>query len=454
MAARFGTDGIRGAAGTELTTTLVRAIGAAAVAALGHDVLFLVARDTRESGPTFEAALAEGITGAGGNAALLGVLPTPGLAAACAATGAAGVMISASHNPYSDNGVKLFEPGGRKLRDETETAVEAALATALDDAGPRTGPGPGAVNAGLAGTVTTVPGAVDDYVAHLVDAVGGGTPFAGVRVVVDCANGAASQAAPAALRALGASVDVLHAEPNGTNINAGCGSTYPEVVAAEVLARGAAVGLAFDGDADRIVAVDETGAIVDGDHILAILAIDLDARGLLRNRAIATTVMANLGLTRALAPRGIDVIVTPVGDRHVLAAMEDHDLVLGGEQSGHVIESDHAVTGDGPLTGILMLDAMVRSGSSLSELAAVVTKYPQVLVNVKVANRDGLDDAAPFWAAVAVAESELGGDGRVLVRPSGTEPLIRIMVEAPTAATASRIADELAAALLDAPGSR
>jgi phosphoglucosamine mutase len=453
VAARFGTDGIRGAAGTELTTALVRAIGAAAVGALGHDVAFLVARDTRESGPTFEAEIAAGITGAGGNAALLGVLPTPGLAAACAATGAAGVMISASHNPYSDNGVKLFEPGGRKLRDETEAAVEAALADALDDVGPGAGPGTG-VNAVPSGTVTTVPGAVDDYIAHLVDAVGGGTPFAGVRVVVDCANGAASQCAPAALRALGASVDVLHADPNGTNINAQCGSTYPEVVAAEVLARDAAVGLAFDGDADRIVAVDETGTIVDGDHILAILAIDLDARGMLRNRAIVTTVMANLGLTRALAPRGIDVIVTPVGDRHVLAAMEDHDLVLGGEQSGHIIESDHAVTGDGPLTGILMLDAMVRSGSSLSELAAVVTKYPQVLVNVSVGSRDDLDDAAPFWVAVAAAETELGGDGRVLVRPSGTEPLIRIMVEAPTAATASRIADELAAVLAEAPGTR
>ena len=448
MAARFGTDGIRGAAGTELTTDLVRAIGAAAVAALGHDTLFLVARDTRESGPTFEAAVADGIVGAGGNAALLGVLPTPGLAAACAATGAAGVMISASHNPYSDNGVKLFESGGRKLRDETEAAVETALEHALSDS-----TADRATDTMPSGTVTTVPGAVDDYVAHLVDAVGGGTPFAGVRVVLDCANGAASLAAPAALRALGASVDVLNADPDGTNINAGCGSTYPEVVAAEVLARGAAAGLAFDGDADRIVAVDETGAIVDGDHLLAILAIDLDARGRLRNRAIATTVMANLGLTRALGSRGIDVIVTPVGDRHVLAAMEDHDLVLGGEQSGHIIEADHAVTGDGPLTGILLLDAMVRSGSSLSELAGVVTKYPQVLRSVRVADRPGLDAAASFWAAVAAAETELGSDGRVLVRPSGTEPVVRVMVEAPDEPTAQRITDDLCTALDAALGS-
>ena len=259
MAARFGTDGIRGAAGTELTTSLVRALGIAAVRALGSDVPFLIARDTRESGPEFEAAVADGITAAGGTAVLLGVLPTPGLAAACAANGAAGVMISASHNPYSDNGVKLFEPGGRKLRDETEEAVEDALDAVLV---PRDGARSGVTR----GEVETVIGAVDEYVAHLVDALGGGSPFAGVTVVVDCANGAASEAAPAALRALGATVVVLHAEPNGRNINAGCGSTYPEVVGAEVLRIGAAAGLAFDGDADRIVAVDETGAIVDGSH--------------------------------------------------------------------------------------------------------------------------------------------------------------------------------------------
>ncbi|MBK5289978.1 MAG: phosphoglucosamine mutase [Acidimicrobiia bacterium] len=440
MAPRFGTDGIRGAAGSELTPDLVRALGRAAVAALGTDVPFLIARDPRESGPELEAAITDGIARAGGTVRLLGMLPTPGLAASCAATGAAGVMISASHNVFSDNGVKLFEPGGRKLRDETEAAVEAALAA--DDR----------PEAESAGSITTVPNAADAYVAHLVMAAGGGSPFTGLSVVVDAANGAASEVGPRALRELGATVEVLHAEPNGTNINAGCGSTYPDVVAEAVRAMEADCGLAFDGDADRIVAVDASGAIVDGDHILAILAIDLQARDRLRNDAIATTVMANLGLVRALEPRGIDVIVTPVGDRHVLAAMEDHDLVLGGEQSGHIIESEYAVTGDGPLTGILVLAAMVRSGRSLAELASVVVKYPQVLRNVRVANRDGLDAATEFWAAVAGVEADLAGEGRVLVRPSGTEPVVRVMVEAASTDAAERFADALVDALTGALG--
>ena len=445
MAARFGTDGIRGVARTELTTELVHALGVAAVRALGVEVAFLIARDTRESGPDLEAAVADGIASAGGTAVLLGVLPTPGLAAACAASGAAGVMISASHNPYSDNGVKLFEPGGRKLRDETEEAVEAALDAFLV---PLDGEAPEAVR----GEIRSATGGVEDYVAHLVDAVGDGAPFTGLTVVLDCANGAASDSAPDAFRALGASVTVLHAEPNGTNINAECGSTHPNVVAAEVVRIGAAAGLAFDGDADRIVAVDETGAIVDGDHILAILAIDLEERDQLRHGAIATTVMANLGLTRALASRGIEVMITPVGDRHVLATMEDHDLVLGGEQSGHIIVSRHSVTGDGPLVGVLLLDAMARAGVPLSELASVVTKYPQVLVNVRVLDRDGLDDADSFWDAVEAAEVALGGEGRVLVRPSGTEPVVRVMVEAPTAEVAAETAESLAAALRTALG--
>ncbi len=440
MAPRFGTDGIRGVAGTELTEEIVRALGAAAVRALGAGAPFLVARDTRESGPVLEAALVDGITRAGGDACSLGVLPTPGLAGACAATGAAGAMISASHNPYADNGVKLFEAGGRKLRDESEEAVEIALHAILEDGAPVDGAdGPG--------RATVVDDAVDAYVARLITAAGGGTPFTSLHVVLDCAHGAASVAAPAALRALGARVDVVGAEPDGRNINAGCGSTHPELVAGEVVARSADVGLALDGDADRVLAVDAHGALVDGDHILAVLAIDLDARDALRHRAIATTVMANLGLIRALEPRGIDVIVTPVGDRHVLAAMEDHDLVLGGEQSGHVIAAAHAVTGDGPLTGILLLEAMVRSGRPLHELAAVVTKYPQVLENVRVARREALPDATGFWDAVRAAETLLAGEGRVLVRPSGTEPVVRVMVEAADVSTARSITDELTAAL-------
>lgn len=447
MAPRFGTDGIRGVVGTELTTDLVRALGRAATMALGTDVPFLIARDPRASGPELEAAIASGITDAGGSVRLLGMLPTPGLAAACAATGAAGVMISASHNVYSDNGVKLFEPGGRKLRDDTEAAVETALAHALADS-PR-GLAPGSITPGSITEVTT---AADAYVAHLTAAAGGGTPFTGIVVVVDAANGAASEVGPRALRALGATVEVIHATPNGTNINEECGSTHPEVAAAAVRSSGADVGLAFDGDADRLVAVDANGAIVDGDHILAILALDLHDRGRLRNDAIATTVMANLGLMRALEPRGIDVIVTPVGDRHVIAAMEDHDLVLGGEQSGHIIESEYSVTGDGPLTAILLIDAMVRSGRSLAELASVLTKYPQILRNVRVTDRDGLESATRFWAAVAAVEGELAGEGRVLVRPSGTEPVVRVMVEAASADAAQGYADDLVRALTAALG--
>jgi len=445
MTPRFGTDGIRGPVGTVVTIEIVRALGAAAVRGLGADAPFLIARDTRASGPELEAALVEGITRAGGDAHVLGVLPTPGLASACAETGAAGAMISASHNPFGDNGVKLFERGGRKLRDETEAAVETALHAILDDGAPIDG-------AEGAGRVTEVTDGIDGYVARLVAAAGGGTPFAALRVVLDCAHGAAADAAPAAFRALGATVTVIGAEPDGRNINAGVGSTHPDLVASEVVAHGADAGLAFDGDADRVVAVDAHGTVVDGDHILAILALDLDARGALRHRAIATTVMANLGLIRALEPHGIDVIVTPVGDRHVLAAMEDHDLVLGGEQSGHVIAAAHAVTGDGPLTGVLLLDAMVRSGRPLHELAAVVTKYPQVLESVRVARREDLEGATEFWSTVRAAEAELAGEGRVLVRPSGTEPVVRVMVEAPDAATARRITDALTVALHDALG--
>lgn len=441
MAPRFGTDGIRGPLGTVVTIEIVRAVGAAAVRAIGTAVPFLVARDTRESGPALEAALVEGITRAGGDAHVLGVLPTPGLAGLAAAEGAAGAMISASHNPFSDNGVKLFEAGGRKLRDDTESAVEAALHAILDAGASVDGPGP-------AGTRVEVDGAGSRYVAALEQTVPGEQPLAGLRVVLDCAHGAASHVAPVAFRALGAVVDVIGASPDGRNINAGCGSTHPDVVAARVVETGADVGLAFDGDADRVVAVDARGAIVDGDHILAILAIDLDARGALRHRAIATTVMANLGLLRALEPRGIGVVVTPVGDRHVLAAMEEHDLALGGEQSGHVIVADHAVTGDGPLTGILLLDAVVRADRPLHELAAVVTKYPQVLENVRVANRAGLEGATEFWDAVRAAELELGSDGRVLVRPSGTEPVVRVMVEAADEATARRLTADLTATLL------
>jgi phosphoglucosamine mutase len=391
-----------------------------------------------------EAALVAGICAEGGSADLLGVLPTPGLAGACVADAAPGAMISASHNPYPDNGIKFFEPGGRKLRDETEARIEAELTAILADGSPP--------RAGLEiGSVRFVEGAVEAYVASLVAAVDEGS-LRGLTVVVDCGNGAAFAAAPVALQVLGAEVLVRNADPDGVNINDRCGSTDPSGLITAVRNSGADAGLAFDGDADRVVAVDEQGGIVDGDHILAIAAIDLKARGRLRGDAIATTVMANLGLRRALDRHSIRVIETPVGDRHVLTAMEEHDLVLGGEQSGHLIFGDHAVTGDGPLAGIFLLEARMRADAPLSELAAVVTKYPQVLRNVRVREREGLDAAAGFWAEVTAVEGDLGAEGRVLVRPSGTEPVVRVMVEASDETVAVDAAARLTTALEAALG--
>jgi phosphoglucosamine mutase len=444
MTLKFGTDGVRGVAGVDLTPELVVALGRAAVRALGAGTPFEIARDPRRSGPMLEAALIAGICAEGGSTRSLGVLPTPGLAGACVVGRAPGAMISASHNPFPDNGIKFFEAGGRKLRDETEAAIEAALGAILAE-------GPPLRSGTDIGTSRVVEGAVDDYVERLLLAV---APDAlrGLRVVVDCGNGAASAAGPRVLTKLGADVTVLNAAPDGTNINDGCGSTDPSGLVAAVVEGGAHAGLAFDGDADRIVAVDEHGAVVDGDHILAITALDLQARGRLTGNAIATTVMANLGLRRALEAHGIDVIETPVGDRHVLAAMEEHGLVLGGEQSGHIIFRDHAVTGDGPLVGLLLLDVMVRSGRPLSELASIVTKYPQVLRNVRVREREGLDGATGFWTEVRGVEAELGDTGRVLVRPSGTEPVVRVMVEASDEQVAERAASRLTGALESALG--
>lgn len=445
MTLKFGTDGVRGVAGRDLTAELVVALGRAAVRALGSGAPFLIARDTRRSGPMLEAALVAGISAEGGSAELLGVLPTPGLAGACVLEQAPGAMISASHNPYPDNGIKFFEAGGRKLRDETEARIESEL-TAILAVGspPREGTNIGAV--------TSVPGALDAYVGRLIATVDAAS-LRGLTLVLDCGHGAAFAAAPLAFAALGAEVLVRNAEPDGVNINAGCGSTDPSGLVTAVRNSGADAGLAFDGDADRVVAVDEQGGLVDGDHILAIAAIDLKVRGQLQGDAIATTVMANLGLRRALDRHSIRVFETPVGDRHVLAAMEEHGLVLGGEQSGHLIFGEHAVTGDGPLAGILLLEAMVRAGAPLSQMAAVVTKYPQVLRSVRVRERDGLDGADDFWTEVRAVEGALGAEGRVLVRSSGTEPVVRIMVEASDEGAAGDAADRLTTALESALGS-
>jgi phosphoglucosamine mutase len=434
MALRFGTDGLRGVANLELTAEAALALGRAASRVLGPS--FVVGRDTRRSGTLLESAFAAGVAAEGGDAALLGVLPTPGVAYVAQARNVAGAMVSASHNPFADNGIKLFAPGGRKLTDDVEAEVEQVLHDLLG------GSHPGPTGAAV-GQVRADAGANEGYLDHLAGALDG-RDLAGTSVVLDCANGAAAADAPSVFRRLGADVHVLHADPDGVNINAGCGATHPEVLAAAVVARGADAGLAFDGDADRCIAVDHTGTVVDGDHMIAVCALDLLARGRLTASTVVTTVMANLGFRTAMRSAGIEVVETPVGDRYVLEALDAGGLSLGGEQSGHVIFRDLATTGDGVLTGLLLLDAVRRSGVPLAELsAAAMTRLPQVLVNVRLARRDPalLHALAPEFER---AGTELGERGRVLVRASGTEPLVRVMVEAPTEEEATGVAQRLA----------
>ncbi|HXY92663.1 MAG TPA: phosphoglucosamine mutase [Acidimicrobiia bacterium] len=438
MTLRFGTDGVRGVANSELTVELVTALGRAVVRVLGADQTFVVGRDTRRSGPMLEAALVAGICGEGGDVVLAGVLPTPGIAQIARDRAAAAAVISASHNPYEDNGVKLFAPGGRKIPEPLEGQIEHELATLAET---MPAPGPSGVGVGVASEHR---GGFDDYVAHLVDSLDGRL-LQGARVVLDCGNGAAFRSAPAALRGLMADVHVLHAAPDGTNINEKCGSTHPEQLAEVVVATNAQIGLAFDGDADRVIAVDERGQVVDGDQMLAIGAIDLHDRGMLRGNAVVATVMSNVGLDVALHPYGIELLRTPVGDRNVLDELERRDLVLGGEQSGHLINMLHATTGDGTLTGILLLDVMVRRHRTLSELAAVMSRVPQVLRNVPMYEPEALNGDGAFWGRVAEIDADLGDTGRVLVRLSGTEPLVRVMVESPDPAAASAAADRLVA---------
>jgi phosphoglucosamine mutase len=435
MTLRFGTDGVRGVANVEVTPELVTAFGRAAVRVLGSEQPFVVGRDTRRSGPMLEAALVAGICAEGADVVLAGVLPTPGIAHAARERGAPAVVISASHNPFADNGIKLFTAGGRKIPELLEYEVEQEL-RALATAQPEPGPEGNGV-----GVSSEHRSALDDYVGMLVDVLQG-RQLSSLHVVVDCGNGAAFRAAPTALRALGATVDVIHASPDGVNINENCGSTHPGELQEAVLVARADAGLAFDGDADRVIAVDERGVLVDGDEILAVTALDLHDRKRLRGDAIVATVMSNLGLRRALEPYGISVVETPVGDRHVLDVLEQRNLALGGEQSGHVIFADHATTGDGTLTGIFLLDTMMRRGRTLSELASVLERVPQVLRNVAV-DGTGLSNDTAFWSRVRDVDDELGDDGRVLVRPSGTEPLVRVMVESTDADAAAEAADRL-----------
>ncbi len=445
---RFGTDGIRGVANGDLSPELVLALGRAVGRVLAPPRV-VIGRDTRRSGPLLEAALAAGLAAEGVEVERVGVLPTPGIAWIAASEDAAGAVVSASHNPFPDNGVKVFGRGGRKLSAGDEAAVEAELDRILAG-GPDAGGRPPRTGGDVAAVVDR-----PEAAAGWLDALAGsldGRRLDGVRVVVDCGHGAASAIAGDVLRGLGASVTVLHAEPDGTNINAGCGSTDPSRLQQVVADRQADAGLAFDGDADRVVAVDERGVVVDGDEIIAVCAIDRHERGVLAGGAVAVTVMSNLGLRLGLAERGIGVVETPVGDRHVLEALDRHGLTLGGEQSGHVIFRDLASTGDGLLTGLQLLDVVHRRGRPLSELAGTaMTKLPQVLRNVEV-RRGAAELVTAVAADVAAVERDLGGSGRVLLRPSGTEPVVRVMAEAPTEAQARAAVDRLVAAVERAAG--
>jgi phosphoglucosamine mutase len=456
---RFGTDGVRGVAGTELTPELVLAFGRAAARVLAGPIatgatgpsgaarpVFLVGRDTRWSGPLLQAALSAGLASEGVDVVDLGVLPTPGVAAVAAERSLAAAVISASHNPYVDNGIKLFAAGGRKLTIAAEQRVEVELAD-LAQAAPAVA-GVGAVTGSEIGRF----GVDVDARAWYCDRVAGaleGRRLTGIRVVIDCANGAAVATAADILTAAGAEVvEVLGATPDGCNINAGCGSTDQSLLAASVVGHGADAGLAFDGDADRVIAVDGTGAIVDGDRLLGLFATDLRRRGRLAGNTVVVTVMTNQGFHLAMADAGVTVHQTQVGDRHVLEALDEHGWSLGGEQSGHLVFRDLATTGDGVLSGLLLLDLMVRTGQPLADLAAkVMDRFPQVLRNVTVADRDALARADQVWAEVRAVEAELGDQGRVLLRQSGTEPLVRVMVEAPTEDAANQAADRLVAAV-------
>jgi len=422
---RFGTDGIRGVANAELGAELVMALGRAAARALPAQC-FLVGRDTRRSGPLLQAALSAGMASEGADVVDLGVLPTPGVAWLSARRGVPAAMVSASHNPFADNGVKLFAAGGLKLPDAAEAAIEEELDRVLAASGraPRPPVGHGV------GRLWAEPDAAQGYVDHLVGVLDG-RDLSGLRVVVDCAQGAASAVAPEVLARLGADVRAIACDPDGTNINDGCGSTHPEMLAAEVVASGADLGLALDGDADRLIAVDHTGVPATGDELLALFATDLAGRGKLAGNTVVVTVMTNLGFRLAMAERGITVRETAVGDRYVLEALDGDGLTLGGEQSGHIVFRRLATTGDGVLTGILLADLVRRLGTPLAELArASMTRLPQVLVNVAVARPSEAVAAPAVQAELAAVEAGLGDRGRVVLRASGTEPLVRVMVEA------------------------
>ncbi|GAA0795576.1 phosphoglucosamine mutase [Spirilliplanes yamanashiensis] len=441
MARLFGTDGVRGLANADLTPELAMSVAVAAARTLvetdsSHQPLAIVGRDPRASGEMLEAAVVAGLTSAGANVVRVGVLPTPAVAYLVSQANAdLGVMLSASHNPMPDNGIKLFAAGGQKLPDDLEAKIEAAVADGHGLVGRPTGAGIGRVHDLLDGA--------EHYVKHLV----GSVPhrLEGLRVVIDCANGAASDVGPAAYEEAGAEVIAIHGEPDGLNINDNCGSTHLDAVREAVLQHGADLGIAHDGDADRCLAVTASGDVVDGDQIMAILALAMRDAGTLTDNTLVATVMSNLGLRLAMQREGITMIETKVGDRYVLEELAARGFALGGEQSGHVVMPAFATTGDGVLTGLHLMAQMAATGKSLADLASVVHTLPQVLINVKVGDRTAAASAGTVTAAVSAAEAELGETGRVLLRPSGTEPLVRVMVEAGTEEQARTVAEKIAA---------
>lgn len=438
MSLKFGTDGVRGVANEELTPELVLALGRAAARVLGTDQPFVIGRDTRLSGPLLQAALTAGLMSEGADVVDLGVIPTPGVAAIAASRNVRGAVISASHNPFADNGIKFLDRGGIKLSDEIEARLEADLAALLDDSGSDRPTG-----AALGHGSADEAGALAFYEEQLLRSLEGRS-LAGLHVVLDCAHGAAYEIAPRVFADAGAQVTVIHADPDGVNINDGAGSTHPELLQKAVVSEGADLGLAFDGDADRVMAVDAEGNIVDGDQILAMCSLDRRERGLLAADTLVVTVMANLGLRLAMERHGVNVVETAVGDRYILEALDANAWTLGGEQSGHIIFRDLATTGDGELTGLQVMDVMARTGRSLADLVRVMTRLPQVLINVRGVNCAALDDAEAVWAAVDTESEQLGDSGRILLRKSGTEPIVRVMVEAPTEASAQSVAERVA----------
>ena len=441
MARLFGTDGVRGEANVTLLPEMAYRLGRAATIYFGKESeeqpLIIIGRDTRISGEMFESALTAGICSAGGRAMLAGIIPTPAIAYLARKHKAkAGIVISASHNPFHDNGIKFFGGDGYKLPDAVEDELEAIVhQLETDDNYPR----PTAEHIGHIEYRTDL---LNQYMEFVISTCK--ERFEGVKVVLDCANGAAYEAMPKILRHLGATVKVIHALPNGTNINDGCGSTHLESLQKAVLENGADFGIAHDGDADRCLCVDEKGQIIDGDHILVMCAMDMMKDGKLPYNTVVTTVMANIGFHQAIKKAGGRAEITKVGDRYVLENMLKNGYKIGGEQSGHIIFTDFSTTGDGLITALQVLSSLKRSGRKASDLTALMTTYPQLLVNVKVATKEGWETNEAIKKAIAAGDEELGENGRILVRPSGTEPLIRVMAEGPDQEQLDRICHAIA----------